>query len=179
MTKAYKELEIQSGKATSFHCSRCVRRWHRRRRCLAALTLVSTLVQVLPAVRGVMRPRAKLVVLIKPQFEALRGEVRRVHASAPSSAELASTQVGSGGVVRDPAVHASVLKRVVSGIEAMGFACQGTTPSPLRGAKEGNIEFLASFDFINADLALPPPGADDADADDAAQEQQGLAAEKP
>ena len=106
---------------------------------------MSTLVQVLPAVRGVMRPRAKLVVLIKPQFEALRGEVRRVHASAPSSAELSSTQVGSGGVVRDPAVHASVLKRVVSGIEAMGFACQGTTPSPLRGAKEGNIEFLAAF----------------------------------
>ena len=123
-----------------------------------------------------MRPRAKLVVLIKPQFEALRGKVRRVHASAPSIAELSATQVGSGGVVRDPAVHASVLKRVVSGIEAMGFACQGTTPSPLRGAKEGNIEFLAAFDFVNADLALPP-GTDD--ADDAAQEQQALAAEKP
>ena len=104
-------------------------------------------VQVLPAVRGVIRPQAKLVVLIKPQFEALRGEVRRERAAGSFSTELllGPAQVGSGGVVRDPAVHASVLKRVVSGIEAMGFACQGTAPSPLRGAKEGNLEFLAAF----------------------------------
>ena len=79
-------------------------------------------------------------------------------------------------MVRDPAVHASVLKRVVSGIEAMGFACQGTVPSPLRGAK-GNVEFVAAFDFVNSDLALPPPGVED--ADDADQEQQALAADKP
>ena len=79
--------------------------------------------------------------------------------------------------MRDPAVHASVLKRVVSGIEAMGFACQGTAPSPLRGAKEGNLEFIAAFDFVNADLTLPPPAADD--ADETAQEQQALAADEP
>jgi hypothetical protein len=102
---------------------------------------------VLPAVRAVLRPCGKLVVLIKPQFEALRGEVRRLAVRAPGCTELLHppAQVGSGGVVRDPAVHASVLKRVVSGIEAMGFACQGTAPSPLRGAKEGNIEFISAF----------------------------------
>ena len=37
---------------------------------------VSRSPQVLPAVRAVLRPRGRLVVLIKPQFEALRGEVR-------------------------------------------------------------------------------------------------------
>ena len=100
-----------------------------------------------------------------------------LQASSSADVPLPSTQVGSGGVVRDPAVHASVLKRVVSGIEAMGFACQGTAPSPLRGAKEGNLEFLSAFDYVNADLALPPPGVDD--ADDADQEQQALAADKP
>ena len=77
--------------------------------------------------------------------------------------------------MRDPAVHASVLKRVVSGIEAMGFACQGTVPSPLRGAKEGNIEFLSAFNYVNWELALPPPPAADA-AEEAAEEAAALAA---
>ena len=77
--------------------------------------------------------------------------------------------------MRDPAVHASVLKRVVSGIEAMGFVCQGTAPSPLRGAKEGNIEFLSCFDYVNWELGLPTPAPEDA-ADDEAQEQAALAA---
>ena len=87
-------------------------------------------------------------------------------------------QVGSGGVVRDPAVHASVLKRVVSGIEAMGFACQATAPSPLRGAKEGNIEFIARFDYINWELAGPPaPG--DAAEDEAAEKAALAAADQP
>ena len=37
----------------------------------------------------------------------------------------------------------------------MGFACQGTVPSPLRGAKEGNVEFLSAFEFVNP-APLPP-----------------------
>jgi 23S rRNA (cytidine1920-2'-O)/16S rRNA (cytidine1409-2'-O)-methyltransferase len=101
--------------------------------------------------------------------------------------------VGSGGVVRDPAVHKSVLERVVSGacvlcvfsdihaharadarsagIEAMGFTCQGTVPSPLRGAKEGNIEFLSAFTFVNPDAALPAPAA--GEAEDEEEEEGG------
>jgi hypothetical protein len=49
----------------------------------------------------------------------------------------------------------------------MGFACQGTVPSPLRGAKEGNIEFLSAYQFVNADAALPAA----AQADD--EEEEG------
>ena len=83
------------------------------------LSFISVL-KVLPAVAALMAPAGILVVLVKPQFEALRG------------------QVGSGGVVRDAAVHADVLRRVTAGVEACGFAVRGTIESPLKGAKEGN-----------------------------------------
>jgi len=91
-----------------------------------------SLLKVAPAVRGVLRPGGRLVALIKPQFEARRGEV------------------GAGGVVRDPAVHAEVVARVVAGLGVLGFSCQGTMESPLRGAKEGNTEFLGAFTLTDA-----------------------------
>ncbi len=55
----------------------------------------------------------------------------------------------------------------------MGFACQGTRPSPLRGAKEGNVEFLAAFELVDPTAPLPvPAGAaseeEEQEADDAA-----------
>lgn len=66
---------------------------------------------------------ARLIALIKPQFEAGRGEV------------------GKGGVVRDPAVHARVQAEVVGWIEVQGWRVAGIEPSPIAGP-EGNIEFL-------------------------------------
>jgi len=81
--------------------------------------------------------------------------------------------------VRDPAVHASVLKRVVSGIEAMGFACQGTVPSPLRGAKEGNLEFLSAFEYVNWDLVLPTPARAGADDDASTPDDAPTATDQP
>ena len=64
-----------------------------------------------------------------------------------------------------------------AGIEAMGFACQGTVPSPLRGAKEGNVEFLSAFEFVNAaplpaDLLRSVAAADD-DEDSGAEAAEG------
>jgi len=67
----------------------------------------------------------RLVALIKPQFEVGRGEV------------------GKGGVVRDPALHARVCEEVRSWLESEGWAVQGITESPITGP-EGNIEFLIS-----------------------------------
>jgi 23S rRNA (cytidine1920-2'-O)/16S rRNA (cytidine1409-2'-O)-methyltransferase len=67
-----------------------------------------------------------LLALIKPQFEADRG------------------QVGKGGVVRDPAVHAEVLERVVIGAEEAGFRAQGLLRCATRG-RTGNSEFFAHF----------------------------------
>ena len=69
------------------------------------------------------KPAARLLALIKPQFEAGRGEV------------------GKGGVVRDPAVHARVCADVAAWLESRGWQVAGITPSPITGP-EGNVEFL-------------------------------------
>lgn len=68
-------------------------------------------------------PVARLVALIKPQFEAGREEV------------------GKGGVVRDPAVHARVCDAAAAWIATLGWQVEGIVPSPITGP-EGNIEFL-------------------------------------
>jgi 23S rRNA (cytidine1920-2'-O)/16S rRNA (cytidine1409-2'-O)-methyltransferase len=65
----------------------------------------------------------QLVALIKPQFEVGRGEV------------------GKGGVVRDPALHARVCGEVQAWLEGAGWQVQGIAQSPITGP-EGNIEFL-------------------------------------
>jgi 23S rRNA (cytidine1920-2'-O)/16S rRNA (cytidine1409-2'-O)-methyltransferase len=92
------------------------------------LAFISVL-KVVPAVVRAMvpAPGGQLLVLIKPQFEAGRA------------------QVGRGGLVRDPRVHAEVCDRVTAGIEALGFTCRGVIESPLKGDKSGNTEFLAHF----------------------------------
>ena len=71
------------------------------------------------------RPGARLLALIKPQFEAGREEV------------------GKGGVVRDPAVHARVCDEVVGWLIASGWSVAGVTQSPITGP-EGNVEFLVA-----------------------------------
>jgi 23S rRNA (cytidine1920-2'-O)/16S rRNA (cytidine1409-2'-O)-methyltransferase len=70
------------------------------------------------------KPDARLLALIKPQFEAGPGEV------------------GKGGVVRDPAVHARVCAEVEAWLAAQpGWRVLGIVESPITGP-EGNIEFL-------------------------------------
>ncbi len=64
-----------------------------------------------------------LVPLVKPQFEAGRGQVER-------------------GVVRDPEVHRRVLRTVATQAAAVGLGTRGVIPSPIKGP-EGNREFLA------------------------------------
>lgn len=68
-------------------------------------------------------PSARLLALIKPQFEAGREEV------------------GKGGVVRDPAVHARVCAEVRAWVEGLGWVVEGVETSPITGP-EGNVEFL-------------------------------------
>jgi 23S rRNA (cytidine1920-2'-O)/16S rRNA (cytidine1409-2'-O)-methyltransferase len=82
-----------------------------------------SLAQILPRVPAVLRPGADVVALVKPQFEAGRDEV------------------GKGGIVRDPDVHARVLERVTAEAAAAGLVRRAMTPSPITGA-EGNREFL-------------------------------------
>ena len=68
-------------------------------------------------------PDARLIALIKPQFEAGRAEV------------------GKGGVVRDPAVHARVCDEVRSWLTDSGWNVLDIIESPIKGP-EGNVEFL-------------------------------------
>jgi 23S rRNA (cytidine1920-2'-O)/16S rRNA (cytidine1409-2'-O)-methyltransferase len=82
-----------------------------------------SLAKVLPAALGLARPGARLVALVKPQFEAGREEV------------------GKGGVVRDPEVHSRVCDEAAAWVASQGWAVLGVTPSPITGP-EGNVEFL-------------------------------------
>jgi 23S rRNA (cytidine1920-2'-O)/16S rRNA (cytidine1409-2'-O)-methyltransferase len=79
--------------------------------------------QVLPSIVPLLGPAADLVVLVKPQFEAGRDEV------------------GKGGLVRDPAVHARVIAEVSAAADALGLTRLAVTESPITGA-EGNREFF-------------------------------------
>jgi 23S rRNA (cytidine1920-2'-O)/16S rRNA (cytidine1409-2'-O)-methyltransferase len=82
-----------------------------------------SLIKVLAAVKEI--PGAWiLLALVKPQFEAGRGEV------------------GKKGIVRNPAVREEVLGRVVRGIGEMGFGLRGLIRSSTRGQK-GNEEFFS------------------------------------
>jgi 23S rRNA (cytidine1920-2'-O)/16S rRNA (cytidine1409-2'-O)-methyltransferase len=81
------------------------------------------LAKVLEAPLTLARPGAMLVALVKPQFEAGRNEV------------------GKGGVVRDPEVHARVCAAAKDWVESQGWAVLGVTESPITGP-EGNKEFL-------------------------------------
>ncbi|MBC7358426.1 MAG: TlyA family RNA methyltransferase [Desulfacinum sp.] len=78
---------------------------------------------VLPRVVDFLAPEARLVALIKPQFEAGRDKV------------------GKGGVVKDPAVHRAVCRAVVETAQGLGLEVLGVVPSPILGPK-GNREFL-------------------------------------
>ena len=70
----------------------------------------------------VLKERGSVIVLVKPQFEAGKG------------------QVGKGGIVRDPALHEAACAKVRACAEELGFKTQ-IMESPITGA-EGNKEFL-------------------------------------
>jgi 23S rRNA (cytidine1920-2'-O)/16S rRNA (cytidine1409-2'-O)-methyltransferase len=78
---------------------------------------------IVPALLNVLKPRARILALIKPQFEVGKG------------------QVGKGGVVRDPARHAEVIASLKRFFDQQGLRCLGVVPSPILGPK-GNREFF-------------------------------------
>ena len=92
------------------------------------LSFISVL-KVMDAVMALLKPDGQLIVLIKPQFEAEKGEV------------------GRGGIIKDSDLHQEIIARVVHGITNYGFAQVGVIDSPIEGAS-GNKEFLAYFKRI-------------------------------
>ncbi len=87
---------------------------------------------ILPSIKPLLKKDADFVCLIKPQFEAGREEV------------------GKKGVVRDSAVHARVIREILSFVPQIGYSAVGLDYSPIRGP-EGNIEYLCHLK--NSDAA--------------------------
>lgn len=80
--------------------------------------------KVLPAIVPLLKPEARIIVLIKPQFEVGRGEV------------------GKGGIVRETAKHERVIEEFEAFARGIGLSSYGFISSPITGA-QGNKEFLA------------------------------------
>ena len=91
---------------------------------------------ILPAVKLLLKPGADYICLIKPQFEAGR------------------EAVGKKGVVRDPEVHAEVIRSVLQFAREAGYSVMGLDFSPIRGP-EGNIEFICHLK--NGQYQSPEP----------------------
>jgi len=79
---------------------------------------------VLPAIENLLAPRADLVALIKPQFEAARRDIKK-------------------GIVRDPAVHAAVCAEIEAFLATRGWRVAGVVPSSIVGG-DGNREFFVA-----------------------------------
>ena len=79
--------------------------------------------KVVPSVAKLLKDDGYLLVLIKPQFEAKREEV------------------GRGGVIKEPLLHATVLGRFIAWVVAHGFRLKGLVASPVLGSS-GNKEFF-------------------------------------
>jgi 23S rRNA (cytidine1920-2'-O)/16S rRNA (cytidine1409-2'-O)-methyltransferase len=89
-----------------------------------------SLKSVLPASMALTRPQARLLALIKPQFEADKADV------------------GTGGIVRDPQIHQEICDDVCAWMASQsGWQVAGITPSPITGP-DGNIEFLMAAEKI-------------------------------
>jgi 23S rRNA (cytidine1920-2'-O)/16S rRNA (cytidine1409-2'-O)-methyltransferase len=78
---------------------------------------------IVPVMPPLLAPNGRVIVLVKPQFEAGRREV------------------GAGGIVRDPAVQAAAVDAVRAAAIQVGLTSLSVEPSPITGA-EGNREFL-------------------------------------
>ncbi len=102
----------------------------------ADLSFISVTRAVPVLVGGLAAPRAPLVLLVKPQFEAGRAEASRGH-----------------GIIRDPGVQRRTLGEVAVSLTEAGAAIMGVMSSPLTGSA-GNIEF-----FIHATVPAVVSGA--------------------
>jgi 23S rRNA (cytidine1920-2'-O)/16S rRNA (cytidine1409-2'-O)-methyltransferase len=79
---------------------------------------------ILPGPMALAAPSARMIALIKPQFE------------------VGPAGVGKGGVVRDPALHAEVRADISAWLDQQsGWSVLGTGTSPIKGP-QGNVEFL-------------------------------------
>jgi 23S rRNA (cytidine1920-2'-O)/16S rRNA (cytidine1409-2'-O)-methyltransferase len=89
--------------------------------------------KVIPSAAALLREDGYLVVLIKPQFEALKREVSK------------------GGIIKNPEIHAQVLGRFLTWAIAHDYQLNGLLASPIEGAS-GNREF---FILLKRSIIIP------------------------
>ncbi|MBA5866331.1 MAG: TlyA family rRNA (cytidine-2'-O)-methyltransferase [Nitrospira sp. CR1.3] len=94
-----------------------------------------SLTLVLPSVVRFLRDGARVVALVKPQFEVGKG------------------QVGAGGIVRDDVQRRAVTKKVIDSAAQLGLKSDGSLDSPVKGRK-GNREILVAFEY-RSKMSLP------------------------
>jgi len=94
---------------------------------------------VLPALLAVTSPGADLLLMVKPQFEVGR------------------ERLGSGGVVREPALRSEAVRTIAERATGLGLGTAGVTASPLPGPA-GNVEY-----FLWLAAGAPPPDPRDID----------------
>lgn len=102
---------------------------------VADLSFIS-LTLVLPALAAVVAPDGDLVVMVKPQFEVGR------------------ERLGSGGVVREPALRSEAVLAVARAGLGLGLRVVGVCASPLPGPS-GNVEFFLWLRDTTADGSAP------------------------
>ena len=90
--------------------------------CVIDVSFIS-LGKIFPAIYSLLTDHAKVIALVKPQFEAGR------------------CKVGKGGIVRNKKVIREVLATTAAAAEQCGFKVQGTCESPITGT-DGNVEYL-------------------------------------
>jgi len=88
-----------------------------------------SLEKVLEKLKEFMAPHARLLTLVKPQFEVGKGEV------------------GKGGVVRDEAKRTAVVDKIIAFAATFGFECRARGTSVIKGAKGGNTEYWLSLEL--------------------------------
>jgi 23S rRNA (cytidine1920-2'-O)/16S rRNA (cytidine1409-2'-O)-methyltransferase len=91
--------------------------------CVIDVSFIS-LTLILPNALGLLKPEGVILVLIKPQFELQRSEV------------------GKGGIVRDPRLHQKAQDKIVAFVSDLGHVVAGIAPAAIKGA-DGNQEFFA------------------------------------
>lgn len=80
--------------------------------------------KVLENCKNFICENAQLVILIKPQFEAQREEIAK------------------GGIVKDKKVHEKIINDIKEFCSNLNLETQGIIESPIKGAKQGNTEYL-------------------------------------
>ncbi|MDO8521413.1 MAG: TlyA family RNA methyltransferase [bacterium] len=81
-----------------------------------------SLEKILPKIKELLRNGGELILLVKPQFEVGKSNIKK-------------------GIVFNPKLHASVVARIESALEKIGFSLKGVVESPILGGN-GNKEFL-------------------------------------